>query len=105
MPSTVASPARATTAASASSPGDSLQATWDALCADLKYPHELRANGLDLLERMNSKQDRLGESTSQVRARPAHTDTEELDVHRSFLSLVFFVRLEILHLLGLELLP
>ena len=47
----------------------SAQDTWNALCSALSYAPELKASGGELLQRLQSTQDKLGEQDKQARAR------------------------------------
>jgi hypothetical protein len=47
--------------------GASLEATWNSTCNDLGYSSELRTAGWELLQRLDSKQDKLGDQSAQVR--------------------------------------
>ena len=42
------------------------QQMWGDLCSELSYPAEVRGTGLELLQRLQSSQDKLGEGP-QVR--------------------------------------
>ena len=46
----------------------SIQQTWNALCDALHYPADLKASGWNLLQRLHSNGDALGEQNTQVRA-------------------------------------
>ena len=62
-----ASPARQP---AATARGPDLRESWDSTCADLGYLADIKAAGWDLLQRMGSTTDKLGEQGTQARSWP-----------------------------------